>query len=416
VSSYRTQLITAFAVFALLMAALYSLYALTFAYTVEDKFLEQQLRSEADRLEDGYRARGEWAAPSRSSMQLMFDAKDFPSDLRAQYAAHPSRKEFFGENSRHYHLLRLSAGPSAEQRPWLVWQAQDALIFRSMRSTVLAILGWSTLGALALAGAMAWWFGARYARGFTELSARLHTLTALKNPEQFVWERRQTTNSELHAMENSVEKLLAHIFNLLQREKEFTRDISHELRTPLAVVSSLTQQLHQRAAPAELPLLQSMMEANRRAEEILRTLLALARAEQLQLNVVKLLPLLEQLVIQQMSVHAELDVQFDPADLEGVRVEISETALVILLSILLSNALAHGTGQLKIYTHSRRINFCNPVSSTSTGGQAGFGLAIAHRISQRFGLALRCAPLDHDPLQWCASFVITQNTGTDRVA
>jgi His Kinase A (phospho-acceptor) domain len=408
VSSYRTQLITAFASFALLLAVLYSLYALAFAYTVEDKFLEQQLQSEAHRLEDGYRARGVWIEPTRIGMQLISDAENFPTDLRAQFAAHPSRREFFGENDQHYHLMQLNVGPNPQQRPWLVWQAQDALIFRSMRASVFAILGWSTLGALLLAGVLAWWFGARYARGFTELSARLHTLTALKSPEQFVWERSKSTNTELHAMERSIEKLLSHIFELLQREKEFTRDISHELRTPLAVVSSLTQQLHQRASAADLPLLQSMMDANRRSEDILSTLLALARSEQLQMSSVKLLPLLEQLVIQRLSVQAPVTIVFDPADLNGVTVEISETALVILLSILLSNALAHGTGPIHIHTNAGRIFFCNQIAAARTESHTGFGLAIAQRISLRFGLALNCASSENDPTQWRASFAINQ--------
>jgi signal transduction histidine kinase len=390
------------------MAVLYSLYALVFAYTVEDKFLEQQLQSEAARLEEGYRARGVWIEPNRAGMKIISDVENFPADLRAQFAAHPSRREFFGDNDRHYHLLQLNVGPNPQHRPWLVWQAQEALIFRSMRSSVFAILGWSTLAALLLAGVLAWWFGARYAQGFTKLSARLHTLTALKSPEQFVWERSKSTNTELHAMEHSIEKLLSHIFDLLLREKEFTRDISHELRTPLAVISSLTQQLYHRASSADLPLLQSMMDANRRSEDILSTLLALARSEQLQQNSIKLLPLLEQSVIQQMSVYANIEVQFDPADLNGVTVEISETALVILLSILLNNALAHGTGPAHIHSNSGRIFFCNQMATASTDSRTGFGLAIAQRISTRFGLELHCGPTSDEPPHWRASFSINQ--------
>jgi hypothetical protein len=146
-------------------------------------------------------------------------------------------------------------------------------------------------------------------------------------------------------------------------------------------------------------------QAAQRSEAILATLLTLARSAELNPERVLLLPVLEQVIVE-LSL-ARPDAEFDisdriPAD---ARLSAHPAALSILLHIVLENAILHGTGAARVRYESQALLIENDMVSASdkdnqgANYRQGFGLQIAERIAQRFGLELRSHAIE-DQTVW----------------
>jgi signal transduction histidine kinase len=272
------------------------------------------------------------------------------------------------------------------------------------------ILGVSAAGALLLALLLAYWFGHRYARGFTELAQRLSAWRADPSKAQALQLQadnrpaRSTESSyELAEIDHVMQHMLGKIDALLQAEREFTASVSHELRTPIAVIRSISERaLSDKTDTHHMRLI---AQAAQRSEAILATLLTLARSAELNPERVLLLPLLEQVIVE-LSL-ARPDAEFDisdriPAD---ARLSAHPAALSILLHIVLENAILHGTGAARVRYESQTLLIENKMVSASdkdnqgANYRQGFGLQIAERIAQRFGLELRSHAIE-DQTVW----------------
>jgi signal transduction histidine kinase len=404
---YQTQLCLAFAGFTLLLCTLFSLYALIFAFTVEDKFLMLQMQREAGQLEPIFEKQGRWPAPSTPQMRVIESAKDFPSDMRDQLTAHPQRREFFGAQGRHYHLLPLLSKETNETHagPWLLWQAEHALVFRSMRETVFWILGLSASGALVLALGIAAWFGSRYARGFSDLAYRLSswrpaTGTAV---QALAWPEAKAKNREQAQIENAMRQMLMQIGDLLKREQEFTASISHELRTPMSVIRSLSTQIRAAAGSRDESSLRLITDAAKRSESILKTLLLFARGSELEAKEEALLPTLEHIVLELSQLLPLARFNLDDGALSCASFRISKPALAILCHILLQNAALHGDGIVDVHWQDASLLIRNRISTHSHADVVAqnFGLLIAKRIATQFQLQL-CSAFDAESGFWQA--------------
>lgn len=411
----QRRLMLAFAIFALLLVTLFTLYALAFAYTVEDAYLVEGLTQEESRQREHYLQHADWLPPEDPNTRLVSDPAQFPAELRQVWLREPKRREFAGAQGRHYHLQEFQV---ADQRAWLVAEVSSRLIFRQMRGDVIAILGWSAGAALVLALLLGWWIAGRTTRPL----ARLVDAVAVLQPDaipQGGWlpAGAMTQPDEIGVLARGLDDLVRRIGAFIQREQEFTRDVSHELRTPLAVIRSLGEQL---ASAPEIGgdtrrKLATIQQSAQQLEQTITTLLSLARetesgdpAGAAALRATPLLPLIERVIIEQSSLHPERQLELALDVSADTQADLPESVLRILLANLLGNAFAHGEhgdrpGEPDIRIELRRSRLCisNRASTAlrdddfepfrkgkeSTG--FGLGLAIVRRLCDRHAIDLR---------------------------
>lgn len=413
--SLQRRLMLAFALFALCLMTLFTLYALAFAYTVEDEYLEEGLRAEAERQLSGYRLSGSWLQPQDPNTHLLLDVAQFPDDLHGAFVRDPERREFAGAQGRHYHLLlvRHDGGTA-----WLVAEVSSRLIFRKMHHDVIAILAWSAAVALAAALLIGWWIARRTTRPLSRLADAVSRLQPDQLPQQF-WKQplSDAPRDETELLARGLDDLVQRVRAFIQREQEFTRDVGHELRTPLSVIYSLCEQI---SADRRLdPALHEQLDAVRRSaaqlEQIVLTLLSLAREQQTADTgqPLALLPVLERVILEQTSLHDDPRLALDLDVPSNTRVALPEPVLHMLLSNLVGNALAHAeTGaddprrHVRIAVRQGRLYLSNAAAQAlgdqdfiafhKREGSAGhgLGLAIVRRLCDRFGIDLQIAHAD----------------------
>src|SRR5216683_2836555 len=209
---------------------------------------------------------------------------------------------------------------------------------------------------------------------------------------------------------SAVPALLAALEGALDAQRRFVADASHELRTPLATIQGNAGLLAigpnvddkvRRAAAADI------VGESERMARLTDRLLTLARADSgldLQLAPVRLAPLAAEVARQAATVHPDLNISTDLADLA---VSGDEDALRQLLWILLDNAARHAGSNISVAVHTEgewarlmvaddgpgvppdereRIfeRFYKADPSRRDGG-AGLGLAIARWIADQHG-------------------------------
>jgi len=405
----KRRLMLAFALFALCLMTLFTLYALAFAYTVEDAYLEQGLEMEAERQLAAQSEQGQWLRPVDHNTQLLVGDSKFPAAVKLALVENPKRREVAGENGRHYHLLRIREQP---QSVWLLAEVSDRLVFRRMRAGVAKIIGWSA-GIAMLTALLIGWLIAR--RTTEPLSRLVDAVTAIEPgqlPETRTLQRAGgMRDDEVGILSRSLDDMVQRVGAFVEREQEFTRDVSHELRTPLSVIRSAGERL---AADPDLKpqardQLSAIRQSGARLEQVIGTLLGLAREPDPALAPVKieLLPVLEQAVVEQATWHDDpsLDLQIDVAS--GTQIAIEEGVLQVLLSNLIGNAMSHAQAdaenvrRVRIEVKDSRLCISNPSQSRlrdedfqshqkgprSTG--FGLGLSIVRRLCERLGIDLR---------------------------
>lgn len=425
----QRRLMVGFFVYALGLMALFTLYALAFAYTVEDAYLVEGLKQEETRQREHHLERGEWLRPEDPNTLLATDPAGFPDELRTAFLRDPQRREFAGQDGRHYHLLSIRAG---EAQAWLVAEVGSRLIFRQMRGEVVAILGWSAGVALALALLIGWWFARRTTRPLSQLVDAVAALQPDRLPEGHWLPISATTKTdEVGVLARGLDDLVRRIGAFIEREQEFTRDVSHELRTPLAVIRSLGEQLASDPALGNDAhrKLAAIGQSARQLEQTITTLLGLAReiespnrADDALASPILLLTMIERVIIEQASLHPDLSPQLlldVPSDTTAAH---PESVLRILLANLLGNAYAHGKHgerpgepDIRVEVNQSRLCISNradaalsnddfePFRKGNASTGFGLGLAIVRRLCDRHAIDLR---IEHDHGMTTASFPV----------
>lgn len=194
---------------------------------------------------------------------------------------------------------------------------------------------------------------------------------------------------------------------MIQREKEFTSNVSHEFRTPLTAIKTSCELLAQNAVldAKSAARLQQIDRAADHMIELINVLLLLAREES-SANVEPtnlmgaiedaLDPFADRLTTRSITLSIDID--------SGLRVEVNRSALAIVLSNLIDNAVRHtergrisfsyADGWLRIADTGRGIpqhdlahifeRFYQARPAQEAGHTFGIGLAIVKKISDRY--------------------------------
>lgn len=426
-----------FTLFTLGVSALLGLFAMVFVYGVEDRFIVATLSRAATQMQLQHQLSGLWPPPPQAFMHRHDTVDSLPEDLRQAWQAEPYAGEFPGLQGRHYHLrwLNRPGGAPPEppvpdaRHPLLVAEVSGLLVVRPIRRELMlwwaAGSGGLTLAALGLA---AW-----RARRISAPLVRLADAVARSRPgdrsTRSVPYAQGTRDDEVGLLARHLDALTARTQSFIEREQVFTRDVSHELRTPLAVLGMASERLLGRDdLPAEAAAeLQRMRQVLWDVEQTVNTLLALARETHAPDGAAlaagepsahgldardplapsqsqPLLPLLERVVLEQLSRLQGKDIQLEIAVSPALRVDLPAGVLHILLSNLVGNAFAHGEpGRVSLAADVDSLQLSNrsqglPVGLSGRLGQAfqkgegsagfGLGLAIVHRLAERQGLEL----------------------------
>ncbi|MBH9576871.1 sensor histidine kinase [Inhella proteolytica] len=382
--NFRRRLLLAFWLLALGISLLFSLFAMVFAYTVEDRFLERQLEQEGARLSAARARTGAWPAPSAPQFRLLAQAAELPDGLSAQLAAEPQRREFSGAAGRHYHLLQLDGA-------WLLAEVSDWLVVRPQREGLLGWLALWTLGMLAAALALGAWLARRLSKPLQGLAARLQQ----GRPEALPQDLSAGLGAdEVGQLARALDALHARTQAFIAREQAFTRDASHELRTPLAVLKLALED-----AQPDARQLARMRRAAQQLEQTLDSLLWLAREPGADAPAeCAPLPLIEQWALDQAETLEGRPLQLDLPRTH--RLALPEPVARLVLGNLLGNALAHGRGAIHIgVAADGALCIRNPSPALPAGiGQPfvkgesstgiGLGLAIVQGLLERHGARL----------------------------
>ncbi|MGW1077079.1 sensor histidine kinase [Streptomyces sp. NPDC002537] len=162
-------------------------------------------------------------------------------------------------------------------------EATSAHSFEDFKRSVLTGLFTHSLVLLAvftvLAALLAWWFSRRSLRRLghvAEAAARI-------NNGNHLGERLALTgpHDEVGRLGDTIDAMLERLEASFTAQRRFTAQASHELRTPLTIQrTALEIPLSQGRVPADLqPALRTALDATTRSENLLASLLALARGE-----------------------------------------------------------------------------------------------------------------------------------------
>ena len=394
-ASLRRRLMLAFALFTLLVAGLFGLLAVTFMYAVEDELLEATLAREAAVLQDRHATTGTWGKPHEPYVRLHTRTEDFPADLRAAREHEPWRREFAGQDGRHYHVLPLADGNGATGA-WLVAEVSGQLVVRPMRDEILWLLALAAVALMLLSLAVAAWLARRTAGPLARLASVVETMDPADLPHHLGQGFR---DDEVGVLARGLESLTDRLRDFIAREREFTRDVSHELRTPLTVIRSASERLLSRtdldadARASAGHLQQSAMQLQQTVE----LLLSLAREESIAPGApVRVLPVLERVIVDQapLAEGRAVELQVDVADTDTS--DLPEAVLRSLLSNLVGNALVHGAdGIVRITSQEGGLCIANPIAGDTALGHRredspgfGLGLGIVRRLCERHGVML----------------------------
>ena len=414
----RRRLMLAFALFALGVAALFTLHVLVIAYVVEDRYIAAGLELEAQRQLQARAAGQTWLTPVDPAMQVLPGPAQFPADLYAAWAQDPQLREFAGSQGRHYHLLPLETD---QHSAWLVTEVGERLVFRRMRGDVVTWLGGSVLATLAVALLLGWWVAGRASEPLRQLAAHVQQLDpATVASDTRISPPRSGRVSEVDVLAQGLDGLLQRMARFIERERHFTHDASHELRTPLTVIRQATEQLRERAQAqpdldaAERQAIERLWHSTSQLQQTLQILLAMAReAAPTAQRSSEVLPVLERVIVEQSIWHGEDGLQIHAEVPSGVCIALPAEVLHVALANLVGNAcqhaLADAAGQRQVLIDvaqgdaGPQLRIANaaqsplpadahqPFRKGEHSSGLGLGLAIVQRLSEHFGLPLSVA-------------------------
>ena len=208
---------------------------------------------------------------------------------------------------------------------------------------------------------------------------------------------------------NDYHRRMAH---MIEREKEFTGNVSHELRTPLTTIETSCELLEQDAAlaPKSRARLQQIEGAANNMTELVNALLLLARDESVsEIGPIYLAGTITHILDGFADALAAKDIETMVDVDRALRVEANHSALAIVLSNLIDNAVQHTerarirfsyvAGDLRIEDAGSGIppeslpqvfeRFYRARPAENAGRGFGIGLAIVKKICDRYQWAIR---------------------------
>lgn len=400
VLSIRGRIIVAFGSLAVVIALLFSFYNFLFAYVIEDEFFNRVVKEEASYLVNNYQITGEWVEPRQSFIEIYETVDDLPKDILATYLEEPWRIEFEGQQGRHYHVVKTQTEPSR----FVIGEVSDYLMVRPMTKGLLVFFLVTTLVLVIFSCLIAYWIANRSLRPLIALSEKVKLSTPDNIPKHFA---SQFPQNEVGVLATTLDQAMGRINAFIEREQHFTRDASHELRTPVAIIKGATELLAKEPlSEKDKALITRIENAALQMEQTINSLLALAREEKeaTPLSKVKVLPIAEQVVIDNSYLidekQIEVEVTIKPTD----HLYTTPGVLKILLSNLISNAFQYTSqGKVEVCLRQNTLLVSDSGEGIETGLEqslfetmnkgsksAGFGigLSIVKRLCERYKLRL----------------------------
>ncbi len=402
--SVGRRIVAQFCIFTLVLSAIYAFFCFMLLYSLEDSFIEREVQQEAQYLSVGYQKTQVWPKTRNSSMNLYFSKNNLPDDIKQQFIDEPQRKEFYGQQGRHYHLYTLPK----HQNIYLVAEVSQMLLVRPIVGGVLKFMLISGAILVFFAFIIAWRLGQKTAKPLKQLADLVNGVAPEDIPEHFA---EQFPNNEIGILARTLEESMRRIKLTLAREKYFTRDVSHELRTPVAIIKNAVEVYQETDIGQDDAnnLVSRIADASMQMEQTVTTLLALAREEQISAKKesVELLPLIEQSIIDHCHLLKSKPVEVIVNDNCNSQVIAQPGMLKVLLDNLLSNAFQYTDigevtvnfieGKLIIADTGPGIekeistNITEPFVKGSQSTGYGFGLSIVKRLCEHQGWLLTVA-------------------------
>lgn len=395
ITQLRVRIISYFVGAALLISALYGATAFIFAYHVEDNFFKALLNGEAQAIEQQVK-RGQSPSPKLEFVRFYETANELPALISDVLVSQPKRREFAAQDGKHYHLLKIEPG-------YLLADVSDYLVVREAKQVMLnylsVLLAIVTVIAI-LVGFAAYRIAKRLLSPLDELMGIVEKAPVEQLPQGFA-ERFQ--KDEIGTFATALEQALARIKAFVQREQHFTRDVSHELRTPTAIsLGAITLLKKTSLSPEQQPLVSRIEQAQIQIEQSLSTLLALAREDKSASTKTRLLPVVEQSIIQQHPFSSDKDIDLNIDIKPQQEVPMAEAPLLILLNNLIGNAFKYtvsGTVSIRYEKHKLIVSdsgngieaalqpyiFDAGIKGETSQG-LGMGLSIVKRLCEQFSI------------------------------
>lgn len=393
--SLSRRIVAQFCIFTLALSAIFSFLTFILLYNLEDGFIERDVIQEAEYLIGEYRKSQQWPAVRSSYFSLHFSKDTLPEDMKEQSLSEPRRKEFYGQQGRHYHLYPL---PNF-QNTYLLAEVGHKLLVRPVREGVFTLLFISGIILTVIAFVIAWFLGRKTAKPLKALADLVDGVAPEHIPHTFA---DKFPNNEIGVLARTLENSMQQISKALERERCFTRDVSHELRTPVAIIRNAVE-LYQQTEDKQqenLAIINRIQDASMQIEQTVTTLLHLAREEHAlaKHSAVKILPLIEQSIIEHSYLLVDKHVEVVVDDSCHATAHVQQGMLKVLLDNLLSNAFQYtkiGTVTVNFSQNTLTIADTGPgfepeiaehamiaavKGSQSTG--YGFGLSIVKRLCE----------------------------------
>jgi signal transduction histidine kinase len=401
--SLRRRIIASFLALTTMVCLLFGLFSFIFAYTVEDSLFAQALQEEAVRQQVHWADHGAFDRPARDYITLHRAPAAFPADLRRQYGHEPGRREFAGDDGRHYHVERFDL-PGRGGTAYAVAEVSRYLVVRPLRREMLTFLGIGTGIILIFAMGIGYWLASKATKPLTRLAAQVEESGPDPIPRLSAAE---FPTNEIGVLARALEQAFERISAFVDRESRFTREASHELRTPLAVIKSAAELIAVQPGSKMAGPLERIVDAAREMERTIDLLLSLAREENARAEPedVRLLPLIEAAVLRAGAAFGDAAWQVSVAVPEGQRIRVHPAAAATILFNLIGNAFQHsrgGTidigmdgGDLVIADDGAGLpgnvsaSLYEPFAKGEASGGHGLGLSIVRRLCDASGIGLR---------------------------
>ena len=393
--SLSRRIVAQFCIFTLVLSAIFGLFTFILLYNLEDKFIERDVIQEADYLLAGYNENQKWPAVRSSHMQLYFSKEALPLDMQNQFVEEPHRKEFYGQEGRHYHLHPM---PNFENT-FLLAEVSQKLLVRPIREGVIKLLMISGFSLTFIAFMIAWFLGRKTAKPLKELAELVDGVAPENLPNTFA---EKFPNNEIGILAKTLENSMQQIAKALEREKAFTRDVSHELRTPVAIIQNAVELYRENSSEGfkNSEIIDRINDASIQMEQTVTTLLHLAREEHADALKVelKLLPLVEDSIIKHSYLLEGKNIEVTVEDTCAVSIVTQQGMFKVLLDNLLSNAFQYTeSGEVKIAFINNELiiedtgpgiekgitgQVTQPAVKGSQSNGYGFGLSIVKRLCE----------------------------------
>ncbi|TMP40113.1 sensor histidine kinase [Pseudoalteromonas citrea] len=384
----RNRIITHFIGLTLLMSVLYGILSFVFAYNVEDRFFYLLLKDEQTTVQRQI-AENVTPDPKLDFIKYYPSVDVLPIQVKLALQKTPNQREFSTGDGLYYHLHDMQPG-------YLVAEVSDHLVVRQFKEEMIYLL-FILLSILMLISIAVAITSHRLAKQLLKPLDKIMTILdnapVEKLPQDFA---KQFKNDEIGTFALTLESALARIKAFIDREQNFTRDVSHELRTPITISQGALTLLQKTTLdPQQKELVQRINNAQLQIEQSLEVLLALAREEKNTIMPCRLLPLVEDSILQQYQYLADpnigISINIDKKQL----VTANQTQLIILLNNLIGNAFkytVHGIVNISYYDNTLCISdtglgICdtlrNSVLEAGVKGKQSTGLGQGLNIVKR---------------------------------